>query len=180
MPQKNSRTYCTKLSVRAICVLALTGLILVWGKSEALAQHCKHVRGYFINQVLIPTGTDNCNSPLGSCVKGQAIGVLKGNFLSTITSFTPAAQILPSLVGTPVETVFFVTADLVLHTKNGELHLTETAVSNQDPSQGDLGDVVTVMGGTDHWDGATGRLRVWGNLSPTISDVTYEGEVCLP
>jgi hypothetical protein len=57
----------------------------------------------------------------------------------------------------------------------------EAAAYNADPNgHGDLGDVVTVVGGTGKWAGATGRLRVWGNLTVTESDVNYEGEVCLP
>src|SRR5262249_16050933 len=95
----------------------------------------------------------------------------KGNFLSTITSFNAA----PNVADT---NVYFITANLVLHTRNGDLNMQEDAASNQDPSHGDLGDVVTILGGTGRWAGATGHLRVWGNLSPTVSDVTYEGEVC--
>lgn len=57
----------------------------------------------------------------------------------------------------------------------------EAAASNQDPNgHGDLGDVVTIVGGTRKWAKATGRLRVWGNLTATESEVNYEGKVCFP
>ncbi len=171
MLAKSFMTHCTTLSVRVISALALAGLMPLLGGNEALAQNCKPVHGQFINQVLIPPGT-TCLSQF-ACVSGQAKGVLKGDFLSTITSFTPS-------IDTATTSVFFVTADLVLHTKNGDLLLKEAAASNQNPDEGDLGDVVTVVGGTDKWAGATGRLRVWGNLSTTVSDVTYDGDVCLP
>jgi hypothetical protein len=36
------------------------------------------------------------------------------------------------------------------------------------------------VGGTGEWVGATGRWRVWGNLTTTESDVTYDGDVCVP
>jgi len=56
----------------------------------------------------------------------------------------------------------------------------EAAAYNTSGS-GDLGDVVTIVGGTGKWVGATGRLRVAGTL-PFVepSDVDFEGEVCLP
>jgi hypothetical protein len=171
MLTKDFMTHCTKLSVRVLSAFALAGSMLLWGGSEALAKNCKPVHGQFINQVLIPPGT-TCLSPF-SCVSGEAKGVIKGDFLATITSFNPS-------IDTALTGVFFVTADLVIHTKNGDLSLKEAAASNQNPDEGDLGDVVTVVGGTGQWAGATGRLRVYGNLSPTISDVTYDGDVCVP
>ncbi len=176
MPKKKFITHCTKLSVRVISALALAGPILLLGGSEALAHKCKPVHGQFINQVVVPTGP-TCTSPvaINTCVSGRAIGVLKGDFLATITSITPS-------IDTAVTSVIFETADLVIHTKDGDLHLKEAASYNADPNgHGDLGDVVTVVGGsTGKWAGATGRLRVWGNLTPTESDVNYEGEVCRP
>jgi hypothetical protein len=94
--------------------------------------------------------------------------------LATVTSITPS-------IDTPVTAVIFETADLALHTKDGDLQMKEAAAYNADPNgHGDLGDVVTVVGGTGKWVGATGRLRVWGNLTVTESDVNYDGEVCLP
>ena len=167
-------TNCTTLSVRAISVLTVAGLMLFLGGSEALAQKCKTVHGHFINQVFVLTGP-TCSSPIGFCVSGQAIGGLKGDFISTITSFVPA----PNFNDTQV---VFVTASLVLHTRDGDLMMEENAAFNQDPNgHGDLGDVVTVVGGsTGKWAGATGRLRVWGNLTAPESDVNYDGEVCLP
>ncbi len=178
MLKKDLMIHCTTLSVRLISAFVLAGSMVMLGGNNAWAGNCEPVHGHFIDQVLVPPGS-TCNSPFG-CVSGRAKGVLKGAFLATITSFTQITDILPSLKGTPAGTIAFVTADLVIHTKNGDLNLKEAASSNQDPDQGDLGDVVTVVGGTNQWAGATGRLRVWGNLSPTISDVTYDGDVCVP
>ncbi len=157
---------------RTLCLLTLVRMLLWWGGSEALAEQCKTVHGRFIDQVLVPSPP--CTSPLHSCVSGRAIGGLKGNFLATTTSATPS-------IDTPLTAVIFETADLVLQTKQGELQLKEAAAYNTDPTgHGYLGDVVTVIGGTGEWNGATGRLRVWGNLTVSESDVRYEGEVCLP
>ena len=175
MLQGNFIMNWTKLSVRVISALALAGPMLLLGGSEALAHKCKPVHGHFIDQVLVPSPP--CTSPVGTCVSGRAIGVLKGDFLATITSITPS-------IDTPVTAVVFETADLVLHTKDGDLEMREAAAYNATPpnqgGHGDLGDVVTVVGGTGKWVGATGRLRVWGNLTPIESDVTYDGDVCLP
>lgn len=180
MLTKNFMTHCTTLSVRVLSALSLAGLLCFLGENEALAKDCKPVHGHFINQALVFFDGTSCTSPVGFCVSGQATGVIKGPFLATVTSRTPITDLFPSLAGTPAGTVAFVTADLVIHTKTGDLHLKEAAASNEDPNQGDLGDVVTVVGGTDKWVGATGRLRVWGNLSTIISDVTYDGDVCVP
>jgi hypothetical protein len=105
MLTKNFITRCTTLSVRAISALALAGPMLLLGGSEALAQNCKAVHGHFINQVLVPPPT--CTSPVGTCVSGRAIGVLKGDFLATVTSILVSAD-------TPVTAVIFETADLVI------------------------------------------------------------------
>src|SRR5260221_4112806 len=159
---------------RVIFLMAAAVMLfsLALGSSEARAQECRHKRGQFVSQVLVPPPT--CTSPVGTCVSGEAIGGLRGDFLATATSFTPS-------IDTAVTAVIFETADLVLHTKDGDLQMKEAAAYNTDPNgHGDLGDVVTVVGGTGKWIGATGRLRVWGNLTVTESDVTYEGEVCLP
>ncbi|MBI3757550.1 MAG: hypothetical protein HY267_06195 [Deltaproteobacteria bacterium] len=172
MLTKNFMIHCRTLSVRALSALALVGPMLLGGGSEALAQDCRTVHGRFINQVLVPSPP--CTSPVGTCVSGKAIGVLKGDFLATVTSITPS-------IDTPVTIVIFETANLVIHAKEGDLQLKEAAAYNADPNgHGDLGDVVTVVGGTGKWVGATGRLRVWGNLTTTESDVNYDGEVCLP
>lgn len=172
MLTKNFITRRITLSVRAINALALAGPMLLLGGSEALAQNCKAVHGHFINQVLV--SGPSCTSPVGTCVSGRAIGVLKGDFLATVTSITPS-------IDTAVTAVIFETADLVIHTKDGDLHLKEATAYNADPNgHGDLGDVVTIVGGTEKWAGATGRLRVWGNLTITESDVTYDGDVCRP
>ncbi len=161
-----------KLSLLPAALLTAVALVFMLGTSAARAQQCKIVHGHFIDQVLVPPPT--CTSPLGLCVSGQAIGGLKGDFLATLTSITPS-------IDTPVTDVVFETADLVLHTKDGDLQLKEAVAYNADPNgHGDLGDVVTAVGGTGKWVGATGRLRVWGNLIVTESDVNYEGEVCLP
>src|SRR5262245_42526390 len=111
MPTKNFMTNWTKLSVQALSALALVGPALLGGGSEAVAQDCNSVHGRFINQVLVPSPP--CTSPVGTCVSGRAIGVLKGDFLATVTSITPS-------IDTPVTFVIFETADLVIHTKDGD------------------------------------------------------------
>lgn len=173
MPRKNFITHRISLSVQAISAFALAGLMVLLGGSEASARSCRTVYGHFINQVIVPAGP-TCSSPVGFCVSGRAIGGLRGNFLSTTMTFTPA----PNVSDTQV---FFITANLVLRTRDGDLSMQENAASNQDPNgHGDLGNVVTVVGGTGKWAGATGRLRVWGNLTVNERDVNYEGEVCRP
>ena len=173
MHSRNRFSYGSKLSLPAAALLTAVAMVLLIGTSEAMAQKCKTVHGHFIDQVLV--SSPPCTSPVNTCVSGKAIGGLKGDFFATVASITLS-------IDTPVTAVVFETADLVLHTKDGDLQMKEAAAYNGDPNgHGDLGDVVTVVGGsTGKWVGATGRLRVWGNLTVTESDVNYDGEVCLP
>lgn len=172
MHSRNRFSSGSQLSLPAAALLTAVAMVLLIGTSEAMAQKCKTVHGHAIDQVLVPSPP--CTSLLGVCVSGRVIGGLKGDFFATVTSITPS-------IDTPVTAVVFETADTVLHTKDGDLQTKEAVAYNADPTgHGDLGNVMTVVGGTGKWVGATGRLRVWGNLTPTESDVTYEGEVCLP
>lgn len=177
MRSRNHFSSGDNLSLAVAASLAVAVMVLWTGNSEALAQKCKTVHGHFIDQVLVPPGG---NLPGGStcvsglfCVSGRAIGGLHGDFVSTNTSFVYA----PNFGATQVA---FFTADVVLHTRDGDLMMEEDGASNT-TGHGDLGDVDTVVpGSTGKWVGATGRLRVWGNLTVTESDVTYEGEICRP
>jgi hypothetical protein len=173
MYSRNDLPHGGKLSLPAAALLTAAAIVLGGGTGEALAQRCKSVHGRFIDQVLVPSPP--CTSPVNTCVSGKAVGTLKGDFWSTVTSITGS-------IDTAVTQVVFETADLVLHTKDGDLQMKEAAAYNADPNgHGDLGDVVTVVAGsTGKWAGATGRLRVWGNLTVNESDVHCDGEVCLP
>ncbi|MBI3798569.1 MAG: hypothetical protein HY268_16600 [Deltaproteobacteria bacterium] len=172
MHSRNCFSPGSRLSLPAVTVLTTVALVLLIGPSEALADKCKTVHGRFIDQVLVLSPP--CTSPVNTCVSGKAKGGLKGDFFATVTSITPS-------IDTLLTAVVFETADTVLHTKDGDLQTKEATAYNADPNgHGDLGNVTTIMGGTGKWLGATGRLRIWGNLTVTESDVNYEGTVCLP
>ena len=127
--KKNFITHCAKLSVQVISALALAGPLLLLGGSEALALTCLEVHGRFVNQVAVPNGDGDCGgSVIGFCVSGRAIGVLNGDFLSTFTGVSVPA----GLAGTDVA---FLTADLVLHTTEGDLvQLQDTCLGIAIPS----------------------------------------------
>lgn len=169
MTKTSFMTHCTTLSVRAICALAFAGTMFLFGGSEALADDCKHYHGRFVDQAIV-VGPP-CLSPLGFCVSGRAIGVLKGDFLATPQTDDPS----------PWPGVRFQATVNVLTDRDGdELHMLEAAAYA--PAGGDLGDVITFDGvmSTGKWEGAYGALRVYGNLAIDVSDVTYDGEICLP
>jgi hypothetical protein len=89
-----------------------------------------------------------------------------------VTSVTPSQD-------AAVTSVAFLTADLVLNTGRGELIIKEAAAYNTAPGGGELGDVGTVVAGTDAWQNASGRLVISGKLNfVDPSDVKYHGEVC--
>ena len=137
-----------------------------------MAEDCQHVHGRFVNQEDASGDPDCVATGPGGCVRGNVIGVLTGDFLSTNRTAFPADEV-------EVPGVFFFVSDFVLTTEKGDIEMIETGAVGF--PNGDLGDIVTIVGGTEAWAGATGRLRVYGNLVPgVVSDVTYDGDVCAP
>ena len=172
MYNRNCFSHGGKLSLPVTALLTATAMVLLIGTSEVLADECKTVHGHFIDQVLVPSPP--CISPVDTCVSRRATGDLRGDFFATVTSITPS-------IDTAVTAVVFETADTVVHTKNRDLQMKEATAYNADPTgHGDLGNVTTIVGGTAKWVGATGLLRIWGNLTVTESRVRYKGELCHP
>jgi hypothetical protein len=128
---------------------------------------CKQVHGRLVDQEQF--GGPSCAGLF--CVRGTATGTLSGDFVSTVTSMTPSQD----TADTAVE---FLTADLVLNTRRGELTIKEAAAYNT-AGGGELGDVGTVIAGTGDWHNPRGRLVISGTLNfADPSNVKYRGEVC--
>ena len=133
---------------------------------------CKTFSGHITDQ---PYAGAECASPLGQCSAGRFYGGLKGNFVASATSFTPSND-------TATTGVLSFTADLVLHTKDGDLFLKDAGAFNTTPGgQGEHATVSTVTGGTGRWAGASGRLLETGTFTQEDGGYSdYGGEICTP
>jgi hypothetical protein len=144
--------------------------VAAWEKPSK--SRCRAVSGHITDQ---PFAGAECASPLGQCSAGSFYGALKGNFVASATSFTPSGD-------TATTGVIFFTADVVLHTKDGDLFLKDAGAFNTTPGgRGEHSTVTTVTGGTGRWAGASGRLLETGTFTQEDGGYSdYEGEVCAP
>lgn len=133
---------------------------------------CKTVSGHIADQ---PDTGAECASPLGQCSAGRFSGALKGDFVASATSFTPSGD-------TATTGVISFTADLVLHTEDGDLFLKDAGVFNTTPGgRGEHATVTTVTGGTGRWADASGRLLETGTFTQEDGGYSvYAGEICTP
>jgi hypothetical protein len=153
-------------------LVAVSAIVLGLGDGAAFgtsSTHCQQVRGRLVEQVQF--AGPPCTGSF-FCVSGRATGSLRGDFVSTVTSVTPSQD-------AALTSVAFLTADLVLNTRRGQLTIKEAIAYNTAPGGGELADLGTVVAGTGAWQGATGRLDISGKLDFVApSDVQYQGEVC--
>ncbi|HEX8561307.1 MAG TPA: hypothetical protein VF668_24660 [Pyrinomonadaceae bacterium] len=133
---------------------------------------CQTVSGHITDQ---PLAGAECASPLGQCSAGRFYGALKGEFVASATSFTPTGD-------TATTGVISFTADLVLHTKDGDIFLKDAGAFNTTPGgRGEHATVTTVTGGTGRWAGASGRLLETGTFTQEDGGHSdYAGEICTP
>jgi hypothetical protein len=169
-----------RITIAILAAVAVAGMMVFSGTTRGVAARqqssskakCKTVSGHIADQPY--TGAE-CASPLGQCSAGRFTGALKGNFVASATSFTPSND-------TATTGVLFFTADLVLHTKDGDLFLKDAGAFNTAPGgQGEHATVSTVTGGTGMYAGASGRLLETGTFTPEDGGYSeYRGEICTP
>lgn len=161
------------LTIILVTLLLSTGAsggVATWEKPSKA--RCQTVSGHITDG---PFAGAECASPLGQCSAGRFYGVLKGEFVASATSFTPSGD-------TATTGVISFTADLVLHTKDGDLFLKDAGVFNTTPGgRGEHATVTTVMGGSGRWAGASGRLLETGTFTQEDGGYSvYAGEICTP
>jgi hypothetical protein len=169
-----------RITIAILAAVAVAGMMVFSGTTRGVAARqqrssrakCKTVSGHIADQSY--SGAE-CASPLGQCSAGSFTGALKGNFVASATSFTPSND-------TATTGVLFFTADLVLHTKDGDLFLKDAGAFNTTPGgQGEHATVSTVTGGTGMYAGASGRLLETGTFTPEDGGYSdYTGEICTP
>ena len=166
-----------RTAITAAIILASLFLSAGAGRGVAAREkpskaRCRAVSGHITD---LPYAGAECASPLGQCSAGLFHGVLKGDFVASATSFTPSGD-------TATTGVISFTADLVLHTKDGDLFLKDAGTFNTTPGgRGEHATVTTVTGGTGRWAGATGRLLETGTFTQEDGGYSdYAGEICTP
>lgn len=166
------RTFITTTVIMAALTLSAGAArgVAAWEKPPK--GRCQTVSGHITDQ---PSAVAECASPLGQCSAGRFSGALKGDFVASATSFTPSGD-------TAVTGVISFTADLILHTKDGDLFLKDAGAFNSTPGgRGEHATVTTVTGGTGRWSNASGRLLETGTFTQEDGGYSvYAGEICTP
>ena len=152
------------LRVMLLSVFA-TGVVA----SPALAdQACKPVVGHFEASVQPPA---ECAGVL--CTAGRVWGGLQGNYRFVMTSLQPSLA---------VPSVMFFTGQSAVTTKSGDLVLgTDTGSIDLGPNAG-FASLITFTGGTGDHGGATGQIRLRGELDQAAGTTSgdYIGSLCTP
>jgi len=168
------RSIAITVLIAVVTTLSLSpgGTLGVAASEKSSKAKCRTVSGHITDQ---PFAGAECASPLGQCSSGRFYGALKGEFVASATSFTPSGD-------TAATGVVSFTADLVLHTKDGDLFLKDAGAFNTTPGgRGEHATVTTVTGGTGLWAGASGRLLETGTFTQEDGGYSdYAGEICTP
>lgn len=168
-----------RITIAILAAVAVATLTVLSGAAHGVAARekpskarCRTVSGHITDQ---PLAGAECASPLGRCSAGRFYGALKGDFVASATSFTPSGD-------TATTGVISFTADLVLHTKDGDIFLKDAGTFNTTPGgRGEHATVTTVTGGSGAYAGASGRLLETGTFTPEDGGYSvYTGEICTP
>ena len=162
--------------MRKISILVV--LIPVITAAPLLADSvCKPVNGHF-EATVVPPGAGHCPSVPGTlCTAGRVWGGIQGNYQFVATGFLPSATI----GGVP--SVFFFTGKSTIFLKSDEELLGTDTGSIDLPDAGGLGgfaSLITFTGGTGSMSGATGQIRLRGELSAGTTSGDYLGTLCTP
>jgi hypothetical protein len=162
---RRTSTWIRRIFCAVVAVLALTLA------TRALAEpSCKQTTGKFTLQPLAPSA---CASPVGVCSRGTISGNLAGTIAFTGTS-------LITTVDSPTTGVAVMTGDNRITTPDGVL-VTKDAIVLRNGGAGDFAEVITIMGGTGKWIGATGYINATGIFDFAHGGTgTSTGEICTP
>jgi hypothetical protein len=159
----------TKLNT--VCAFSL----LVSVSSAFSDQSCKPVNGHF-EALMVPPGQGHCPPDPGTfCTAGRIIGGIQGRYQFVITNTAPSV-----LMG-GVPTILFFTGKSTIFLKSGDqLFDTDTGSIDVPPGQGGFASLITFSGGTGKMTGATGQLRLRGELIAAEGTTSgdYIGSLC--
>jgi opacity protein-like surface antigen len=151
----------------------LAAALAVAGAVPALAaKPCKPVNGHF-EAVIVPPGPD-CP---GFCTAGRVWGGIQGEYEFVATGFAPAI-----LLGGIPSAQFFA-GQSVIALKSGD-ELTGTDSGTIDPAPpigtgaGGFASLISFTGGTGAMAGATGQIRLRGEVTLEGTSGDYVGTLC--
>jgi hypothetical protein len=155
-------------------LLAFSGAAMCLGVMPGLADagRCRHVGGGILTNFL---DQNTCGPPTGLCSDGTATGDLRGAIGVNVLAVTPQKN------GT---TVYHVHHHLVTETGDTVLFddadLTAFPISNPEFVVADYVKPIIITGGTGGFEGATGKVSVFGAIDLNKGQLTlrYEGTVC--
>jgi hypothetical protein len=133
-------------------------------------QFCKPAVGSFLAHLVPPP---DCTSAVGVCTAGDVWGGLQGQYNFTMSKMIPSGE--PE---TPA--IQFFTGRSVVQTKDGLLYGVDTGTIDLSPAG--FASLITWTGGTGAMTGATGQIRLRGQVDFTAGTTSgdYEGTVCVP
>jgi hypothetical protein len=158
------------LSTRGFLITAiLLGLVgLLLGGSNATASNgCRKVNGRVTIQ---PVDPGKCSSPIGHCGQGLVMGDIQGKVFVASTSVVPT-------IDTATTGVTVLTADSVFTLADGTLTSKDASTFS---ATGEYVEVITIIGGTGRYAGATGTLFATGATTVSGAQGVYNGQLCLP
>ncbi len=146
--------------------LVLVSVLSVVLSSPAFAQQkCKPVVGNFEAVVVPPPA---CTAAF--CTAGRVWGGIQGTYTFAMTTIVPSGA---------VPSIFFFTGQSQITTKGNELLFgTDTGTLDLGPNAG-FASLITFTGGTGSMAGATGQIRLRGELGDGTSG-DYIGTLCTP
>ena len=148
---------------------AISIVIATFTATAAFAeQTCKPVVGHFEAQVVPPA-----DCPAAFCTTGRVWGGIQGNYSFVMTTIQPSFA---------VPTIMFFTGQSAITLKSGDLlHGTDTGALDLGPLGG-FASIITFTGGTGEYTGATGQIRLRGELDQAAGTTTgdYIGTLCKP
>ena len=146
--------------------LVLVSVLSVVLSSPAFAQQkCKPVVGNFEAVVVPPPA---CTATF--CTAGRVWGGIQGSYTFAMTTIVPSGA---------VPSIFFFAGQSQITTKGNELLFgTDTGTLDLGPSAG-FASLITFTGGTGSMAGATGQIRLRGELGDGTSG-DYIGTLCTP
>lgn len=164
----------SKLFLRtAIIGAAGLALALRGGGTVSASQACKPIQGHFEASLVLPP---ECASPVGLCTAGRLWGGLSGAYAFTMSQIIPPGE-------PDVPTIVFFTGRSTITLHNGDtLTAVDTGSIDLPPGAGGFASLITFTGGTGEHAGATGQLRVTGQLDAAAGTTSgdFSGALCTP
>lgn len=143
-------------------------MLTVSAAAAAADQNCKPVVGHFEAHVVPPP---DCLAPF--CSAGRVWGGIQGTYTFAMTTIVPSGAV-PSIM-------FFTGQSAITLKSDDLLYGTDTGALDLGPLGG-FASLITFTGGTGNMAGATGQIRLRGELDPVEGTTSgdYLGTLCTP